>query len=440
MRRSRGQSHDLKEWQVVRIGPHRLYRPWPLAALALALALVVGAGAMVVSWVSGPPRLGAAPADLQVPPNLGDDLYQWCMDRQAQGTDGLSSAAKSWLRACAEAANSTGNPGPTGTQTQNPTPGPTTSPSATTKPPTTTASRPSGPCPVGGKNQPGAADPWGGCFPGSGNTGVPAGVALVNYTGSCTITTANLVLDHMLIKCSSLDIRATGVVIRNSMVQGEVTDGNSSSASFTITDSTVQNGARDECACVGYHDFTAVRVNVIGGNRSMYCELRCKVQDSWLHGQILTGAQHGSGLREEQYTTATHNTFECSYPYVDDATTLGCSAPQNGYADFAPIHDNTNRNNLYVSTRQGSCATCDPGHANSSFCAYGGSSTGKPYSSDPSNGTHIQFLSNVFQRGPSGVCGDFQTIGNFISGNPGNLATGNLYDDGSLVPANQMSG
>src|SRR5690242_11673256 len=134
---------------------------------------MVGAGAMVASWVSGPTPLGAAPADLQVPPNLGDDLHQWCIARQAQGTTGLSSAAKSWLRPCVEASAPNGDPGPTGTQTQTPTAGPTASPSPTTKPPTTTtANKPSGPCPVGGKNVPGAADPWGGCFPGPGNTGV----------------------------------------------------------------------------------------------------------------------------------------------------------------------------------------------------------------------------------------------------------------------------
>jgi hypothetical protein len=286
---------------------------------------------------------------------------------------------------------------------------------------------------------PGGADPWGGCFPGPGNTGVPTEATLIGYSGPCTITAPGTVLDHALVKCSTLDIRASGVVIRASMLQDtDLTDDNSPSASFTIVDSTVRNGARDQCACVGFHDFTALRVNVIGGNRSMYCQLHCTIEDSWLHGQTLQGAQHGSGLREEQHTTATHNTFECSYPYVNDSTSLGCSAPQNGYADFAPIHDNTNTHNLYVSTRQGSCPTCDPNHTNSSFCAYGGNSTGKPFSDDPSNGTHIQFLGNVFQRGPSGLCGDFGTIGDFSNTKVGNAATGNLYDDGTPVPASQI--
>jgi hypothetical protein len=372
-----------------------------MAALALALVLLVGSGVLVASWLSGPRSSGAAAAD---------------------------------------AGNQSGNPNSTGALTQNPTAGPTpTGTPSASSPPTTTTSRRSGPCPVAGKNVPGAADPWGGCFPGPGNTGVPAGVALATYTGSCTITTANAVLDHLLITCSTLDIQAKGVVIRNSMLQGtDLDDDNDSSSSFTITDSTIVNGAREQCGCVAGHDFTMTRVEVRGGNRSAYCELRCTVQDSWLHGQVLEGAQHGSGLREEQFTTATHNTFECSYPYVNDSTTLGCSAPQNGYADFAPIHDNTNKNNLYVSTRQGSCATCDPGHTNSSYCSYGGDTSGKPFSGDPSNGTHIQYLSNVFQKGPSGVCGDFQTVGNFSRTKPGNVATGNIYDDGSAVPASQI--
>jgi hypothetical protein len=316
---------------------------------------------------------------------------------------------------------------------------PTPDPSRPSPTPTGTKPAAAGPCRVAGKNVPGAADPWGGCFPGPGNTGVPVGATLTSYTGPCTITTASAVIDHKLVTCSTLDIRAAGVVIRNSMLQGtDVTDEGSPSASFSLIDSTVRNGARDACGCVGYHDLTALRVDIIGGNRSMYCERRCSVRDSWLHGQVLQGAQHGSGLREEQYVTATHNTFECSYPYVDDTTSLGCSAPQNGYPDFAPIHDNTNSNNLYVSTRQGSCATCDPRHATSSYCAYGGDGPGKPFAGDPSNGTHIRFISNVFQRGVTGHCGDFQVIGTFTQSNAGNAATGNLFDDGTAVPASEI--
>jgi hypothetical protein len=275
---------------------------------------------------------------------------------------------------------------------------------------------------VAGTNVPGGADPWGGCWPGPGNTGVPAGAVLTNYTGPCTITTAGTVIDHQLVTCATLDIQAANVVIRMSMLNGtDVTDSATSSASFTITDSTVVNGARDQCLCIGDHNFTAVRVEVRGGNRSMYCARTCTVADSWLHGQQLQGSQHGSGLREEQGTTATHDVLVCDFPIVNDQTTLGCSADLTGYPDFAPIKNNTIRRNLFLAS------------PTDSFCAYGGATGGKPFSSDPTNATNQVFVENVWQRGGNGKCGAFGPITDFATGRTGNQWVGNQWDDGTAV-------
>jgi hypothetical protein len=252
------------------------------------------------------------------------------------------------------------------------------------------------------------------------------------------------VLDHVHVEgksgsgtiCSTLTIAATGVVIRNSLLSDvDVNDGDSSGSggSFTIVDSTVTNGARDQCACVGYHDFTALRVNVVGGNRSIYCISHCSITDSWLHGQVLQGAQHGSGLRVEQFTTATHNSFACSFPIANDSTSLGCSAPQNGYADFAAIKNNTLRKNLYVSSNQGG-GSGEPGKPNSSYCSYGGDTPGKDHSGDPGNGTHIQFISNVFQRGVNGGCGYYGPVTAFNPSGAGNVWSGNTFDNGTSIP------
>jgi hypothetical protein len=302
--------------------------------------------------------------------------------------------------------------------------GSATTPSWTTDSPETTPPTTTQPgCPVNGTNVPGGMDPWGGCWPGPGNTGVPAETALTDYSGPCTITVDGTVIDSMRITCATLDIRAANVVITRSLLDGtDVTNMDGPGSSFTISDSTVRNDARDQCACIGYHDFTATRVEVIGGNRSMYCASHCTITDSWLHGQQLQGAQHGSGLREEQYTTATHNVLTCDYPIFDDETTLGCSAAMTGYADFAPIHDNTIQRNLFLSTPTGS------------YCAYGGASGAKPFSSDPSNATNQVFVENVFQRGTTGNCGFYAPVGDFDMGRPGNVFSGNVWDDGETVP------
>lgn len=246
---------------------------------------------------------------------------------------------------------------------------------------------------------------------------------LTAYTGPCTITTANTVIDSKTISnCPTLAIQASNVVIRNSrLINVDLNNDFGPNFSFTITDSVVSNGAREQCNCIGTHDFTALRVEVVGGNRSMYCEARCTIQDSWLHGQQLQGAQHGSGLREEQFTTATHNVLVCDFPIVDDNTSLGCSADLTGYADFAPIHDNTIRRNLFLAS------------ITSSFCAYGGASGPKPFSNDPLNATNQKFIENVFQRGANGNCGYYGPITDFAVGRTGNVWSGNVWDNGGTV-------
>jgi hypothetical protein len=320
-------------------------------------------------------------------------------------------------------------PTPTPTFTTSPpTPSATTSPPASTTPPpsTSTSTSPSsGPCPVTGKDKPGATDHWGGCWPGPGNTGVPAGTNLTGYTGPCSITTANTVIDSKTVTCSTLTIGATNVVIRNSLLNGtDVVV--KSNGSLMITDSAVVNGVRQWCFCIGDRNFVASRVEIRGGNRSMYCALNCTVRDSWLHGQQLgtfNGAgQHGSGLREEQQTTAIHNVLVCDYPIVNDNTSLGCSSDLTGYPDFAPIKNNTINRNLFLAS------------STVSFCAYGGATQGKPYSNDPTNATNQKFTENVFQRGPNGKCGPFGPITSFDVNRTGNVWSGNVWEDGATVP------
>ena len=60
------------------------------------------------------------------------------------------------------------------------------------------------------RDTPGGSDGRGGCFPGPDNTGVPVGTVLTPYTGPCTITVANTVIDSKIISCELL-IRANNV-------------------------------------------------------------------------------------------------------------------------------------------------------------------------------------------------------------------------------------
>src|SRR4029078_12551638 len=117
----------------------------------------------------------------------------------------------------------------------------------------------------------------------------------------------------------------------------------------------------------------------------------CLIQDSYFHGTNLwpdaSNLVHASSVRAEQGLTLRHNSLHCSYtgPFVNGD--IGCSADLTGYPDFAPIKNNTIDGNLFLAS---------PG---SSFCAYGGATSGKPYSGDPTNATNQTFTNNVFQRG-----------------------------------------
>jgi hypothetical protein len=276
---------------------------------------------------------------------------------------------------------------------------------------------------------PGSPDPWGGCFPNAANTGIPAGTTLTAYSGSCTITTANTVIDGKTINCD-MSIRASNVTIKNS----KITAGNLNvdSGSLTMQDVEVNLGNNPIDEGVKGSNLTILRANMYGGKRQIWCS-HCTVQDSYLHDQLSdpSGVTHESSVRVDQYTTLIHNTVLCNAPnFPPDA---GCSADQTGYPDFQPVHDNTMDKNFYSATTGG-------------YCAYGGWNNGKPYNNDASNATNIHFTNNVFQRGTSPndktsiattdkrryTCGFYGVTSSFKSGRAGFQFTGNMWDDGLL--------
>jgi hypothetical protein len=285
------------------------------------------------------------------------------------------------------------------------------------------ADSPGGAC-SNNMHTPGGPDAWEGCWPGPSNTGVPAGTALTDYTGPCTISDDGAVIDAKTIRCD-LSIQAANVTITRSKIIGSVaTDDASTGFSFHIADSEIDVGDSAGTG-VGAVNYTATRIHVYGGNRSVYCWHDCTVTDSYVHGQFTdpSGTFHESGMRMSSATTYRHNAIFCDAPDVPPDG--GCSADLTGYGDFGPVENNTIDKNLFGATTGG-------------FCAYGGSSLGKPYS-DATN--HIVFTSNVFQRGTRAsdhgdyVCGSYGAITSFDSTLPGNEWSGNTMDDGTVLEA-----
>ena len=255
-------------------------------------------------------------------------------------------------------------------------------------------------------------------FPSAETTGLPPGTALSDYTGPCRITTPDTIVDAKRVDCWPLQIEARGVVITRSLITGSVSAEEVGIGSFTITDSEVHVGDSEGTA-IGAARFTATRVHVTGGNRSVNCFLDCTIVDSYVHGQFRddTGRAHESGIRMGSNAVIRGNTIACDAPNVPPDA--GCSAALTGYGDFAAVRNNVIDANLFIGGSGG-------------YCAYGGSTAGKPYSSGTRD---IRFTNNVWQRGESGNCGFWGPITSFDSDAPGNVWRNNRWEDGTPVAA-----
>ncbi|MGE5831080.1 MAG: hypothetical protein ACM30G_22350 [Micromonosporaceae bacterium] len=261
-------------------------------------------------------------------------------------------------------------------------------------------------------------------FPDATNTGVPPGTALTAYSGSCTITTNNRVIDAKILNCD-VSIRATGVVIKRSKINGSVNTNEGTSYSFRLEDSEVDAGLV-QGAAVGTTNMTVLRSDIHGGVTSIYCYSNCTIQNSYLHGQRLapgvdwhlgTFLANDNGNDPGGRTNAhlVHNTLVCdAQPNSADG---GCSGNVNLFGDFGPITSVTVDNNYFGA------------NTGLSYCVYGGSSTSKPYQPD-----HVVIINNVFQRGSNRKCGAYGPVTGFDTRRLGNVWSNNVWDDQSPVP------
>ena len=289
-------------------------------------------------------------------------------------------------------------------------------------------------CP-GEPNTPGGEDPWGGCWPGSHNTGYPKGapgdtrpsVTLTPYTGDCNLNTNNETIDSKTIDCSGsrLRITADNVNITNSLILGRIETPSPFTVnpdypfSFTLTDTTVAAGDILEEKVIKTGNFTLTRVDVTGASNSVTCFTNCTVIDSWLHDQATDpeGILHVSGLRQGQEGLYRHNSIICEAARGQGAGGA-CSGAISGYGDYQAVFNNLIEKNLI---RAGT----------SSICVYGGSGRDRPYTYDAHD---IRFINNVFEKGASGRCGIYGLVSAWLPELPGNLWSGNTYDDGTPAP------
>lgn len=406
----------------------RQIRQISLRAAVAAMIAVAAVVAVISTALTGRPDALSSPQPVAA--TTGSTLLQTQIDCQtALGWPARTKTDRDFLTKCKHALEyRTAGPTPSPT-TSSTTPSPTQTTSSPSATPSTTASPTATPT-ASPTATPSPTSSPAGPWPGPDNTGVPAGVTLTDYSGSCVITTDGAVFDSVRFGCD-VAIRARGVIITRSLVLGQIGTPEESGYSYLLADSEVDAGLV-QGAAVGSANITLRRVEVRGGATSVYCWAECDIRDSWLHGQRLpagsdwhlgaflandNGAPYGS---PDGATNAVlvHNTIHCE-PAPDPVADGGCSGGVNLYGDFGPIRFVTIVGNLIKA------------NAGISYCLYGGESPTKPYP----HADHIVVTDNVFERGDTGRCGNYGPVSSFDVTQPGNVWSGNVWDTGGSVAA-----
>lgn len=289
----------------------------------------------------------------------------------------------------------------TNTNTPNPSPAPASTPTASCS---------------GAPNTPGGPDPFGGCFPGPNNTGVPAGATLTAYSGSCDFRSDNVVVDSKTLNCDVF-VYGKNLTIKNSLINGTVIV-NAATASVTILDSTLKGGSAHAGVLEGYNA-TILRADISGGEHSVHCGQNCVVRDSYLHDQYTADPSwHQNGFLSNGGSnyTIVHNSVQCIGACTADIALLNDGSQADATVD----------KNLLVAT------------TSASYCAYpAGGTNGKPGITK-----NISWTDNIFQRGANGKCAQNGPVyfWNSQSTNPNadgyqNLWNNNKWDDGGIISA-----
>ncbi|HSX16924.1 MAG TPA: right-handed parallel beta-helix repeat-containing protein [Patescibacteria group bacterium] len=190
---------------------------------------------------------------------------------------------------------------------------------------------------------PGGTDSWGGCWPGSSNTGVPSGTTLQRVPQDITsgsgwswnstdqviyVTGSNATLSGLNVS-GGIIATVAGVTIKNTKASGIGMSGaarNTANPRLTIQDSEIDCGNQLGSTAIGDINLTVVRVNIHGCENGFDTDSDTSITDSYIHDLFnsTVGDPHTDGLQSAvgSNLTITHNVF---YGF-----TTGCVYPNNG--------------------------------------------------------------------------------------------------------------
>jgi hypothetical protein len=303
---------------------------------------------------------------------------------------------------------------------------------------------------AGTVNALGGADPWGGCWPGPNNTGVPAGTALrkvpqdissgIGWSwksdGYVQVTRCNAMLNSLEVNGDVVITVGNGthsaatpcVTIKNSKINGVAQDdGDGQYGPLVMSNVEVSAPYSTDQSTVLSSNYFLYHVNIHGGARgAIQCSGYCEVHDSWVHDFYLGGNAHYDGIGSNGTGGETmlidHNSISCSF-YNSNPSAVsagaGCSADLGLFGDFDAVSNVTVNKNLFVSADVDLLPYCFDTNANQ---------PGKAYPT----ADHLVVKSNVFERGSSGKCGQYGPVDEWQGGN-GNVWSDNRWDNGRVL-------
>lgn len=324
----------------------------------------------------------------------------------------------------------------------------TAPPSTTSATPTPTSSSPSAtptsssPTPTSTPTGPPAPAPRS-SFPSASNTGVPAGVTLLPYTGTLSLNCSN---GPITISQSTIngDIEVSGgsgtdptkpcVTLTDDLIHGRVhTSGDSATGTgpVVITDSEIAITTTSTADWSGVQggNIYLTRLNIHGfTGDGVHCDGNCFVYDSWVHDATDYSTTHynaflSNGLNQPSTTVLQHNVWQCNMAKTVSGATGGCSGDVSFFGDFEPIANVTINDNYFVGD------TAPITSVSASFCLYANGSENKKY---PTNSNFV-VTNNEFEHGAGGYCGAYKGVIGDWAYNTGDVWSGNTYTDGTPI-------
>lgn len=250
-------------------------------------------------------------------------------------------------------------------------------------------------------------------WPNSSNTGIPQGTILTPVIGGLNVTVAGQVIsDKDITGC--VNINADNVTLRRVKIKGcasePVINVGYGHKGIIIEDCEIDGQNRNSFGSgVGYEGFTIQRCNIHNTGLGVHMTNNVTVEVNWIHDLYEAGGSHNDNI-----VTNGGSNFIVRGNNLENSHTQTANVAL--YGDFAAVSNALVENNLL----QGG-----------GYSVYGGSVDGKPYTSGANN---IRFLNNRFTKKYWPKGGYWGPVSAFDPSKPGNVWSGNIWDDtGSVI-------